>query len=139
VKNKFGKKAAKKRRETFVFSGLSVRNLKKNAANIYGLKLHQSYFSTYFDHLDRLCITKNEYFRAKTETNLSINFNSPQSFTPARVQFFSEILRKKSFSKVKNTSYFLSEEKNNIPVNCTIHKCKSNEYYSSNKENKPKI
>jgi hypothetical protein len=27
VKNKFGKKAAKKHRETFVFSGLSVRNL----------------------------------------------------------------------------------------------------------------
>jgi hypothetical protein len=55
------------------------------------------------------------------------------------VQFFSEIFRKKSFSEVKNKSYLLSEEKNNMPVNCTIHKCKSNEYYSSNKENKPKF
>jgi hypothetical protein len=44
----------------------------------------------------------------------------PSPFSPFREQIFSEILRKKSFSKVKN-------------------KCKSNEYYSSNKENKPKI
>ena len=60
-------------------------------------------------------------------------------FSPVREQIFSEILRKKSFSKVKNKSYDLSEGKNNMPVNRTIHKCKSNEYYSSNKENKPKI
>jgi hypothetical protein len=60
-------------------------------------------------------------------------------FSPVRVQIFSEILRKKSFSKVKNQIYHLSEGKNNMPVNCTIHKCKSNEYYSSNRENKLKI
>jgi hypothetical protein len=63
----------------------------------------------------------------------------PSPFSPVGEQFFSEIVRKKSFSKVKNKSYHLSEGKNNMPVNCTIHKCKSNECYSSNKENKLKI
>jgi hypothetical protein len=35
----------------------------------------------------------------------------PSPFSPVRVQIFSEILRKKSFSKVKNKSYLLSEGK----------------------------
>ena len=32
----------------------------------------------------------------------------PSPFSPVREQIFSEILRKKSFSKVKNKSYHLS-------------------------------
>jgi hypothetical protein len=36
----------------------------------------------------------------------------PSHFSPVREQIFSEILRKKSFSKVKNKSYLLSEGKN---------------------------
>jgi hypothetical protein len=49
-------------------------------------------FHLYFYHLGRLCITKNEYFREKTETNLSTNFNSPSPFSPVREQIFSKIL-----------------------------------------------
>ena len=113
MKNKFGKKSAKKHRQTFVFSGLSVSNLKRTQriwAKVTSILLFHLFFTIYFLPVGYVSL-KMSIFVQKQKQIFQQILTLPSPFSPVREQIFSEILRKKSFSKVKNKSITFQKEK----------------------------